>query len=93
MKKEKIIMWWIALAVFILVLCLYIPLWIKNHKIRMLQKEIQKVEAQIEYNKEQRLNCETNMKLWNDENNANRELVAQLKEQYNSMVGFTQAWQ
>ena len=93
MNKQKLVFGLIALVVFIFVLCLYIPLWIKNHNIKVLQKEIQKVEAQIEYNKQQRLSCETNMKLWNDENNANRELVAQLKEQYNEMVGFTQAWQ
>ncbi len=92
MKKENIILWGTLAVIFIIVLALYIPLGIKNYKLNSIQRDIQRVENQIEYNKQQWLNCETNMQLWNEENNENRRIVEQLKEKYNDMVGFTQAW-
>lgn len=92
MKKENIILCGTFAVIFIIVLALYIPLGIKNYKLNSIQRDIQRVENQIEYNKQQWLNCETNMQLWNEENNENRRIVEQLKEKYNDMVGFTQAW-
>ena len=68
-----------------------IPLARKDIQLRSMRKDIEKIEAQIQFNKEQWANCDTNMKLWNDENNANREMLKNLKEEYNSMVGFTGA--
>jgi hypothetical protein len=72
-------------------LCALIPLAKKDLQLRSMRKDIEKIEAQIEFNKEQWANCDANMKLWNEENNANREMVKNLKEEYNSMVGFTEA--
>jgi hypothetical protein len=68
-----------------------IPLARKDLQLRSMRKDIEKIEAQINFNKEQWANCDANMKLWNDENNANREMLKNLKEEYNSMVGFTEA--
>ena len=68
-----------------------IPLVKKDIQLRGMRKDIEKIEAQIEFNKEQWANCDANMKLWNDENNANREMLKNLKQEYNSMVGFTEA--
>jgi len=65
----------------------------KEHKQNKIRKEIEIVELRIEKNKQERLNCEANMKLWNQENEENRVILNELKEQYNSMVGFTSAWQ
>jgi len=45
---------------------------IKEHKLNKIKSQIEEVEAQIEYNKQQRLNCDTNMKLWSEENELNR---------------------
>lgn len=74
-----------------MLLGLYIPLAKKDLQLRSIRKDIQRVEAQIEFNKEQWANCDANMKLRNEENNANREMLANLKEEYNDMVGFTGA--
>ena len=63
----------------------------KEHKQNKIRKEIEIVELRIEKNKQERLNCEANMKLWNQENEENRVILNELKEQYNSMVGFTSA--
>jgi cell division protein FtsB len=78
-------------ATIILLLCLLVPLaksWYQRHT---LQKEIQKVEQQIELNKAKRAECSTNMQLWNSDNDKNREMLENLKKQYNDMVGFTEA--
>jgi len=68
-----------------------IPLARKDIQLRSMRKDIEKIEAQIQFNKEQWANCDANMKLWNSENDANREMLKNLKEEYNSMVGFTEA--
>lgn len=68
-----------------------IPLAKKDLQLRSMRKDIERIEAQIEFNKAQWATCDDNMKLWNDENNANREMLKNLKEEYNSMVGFTEA--
>jgi hypothetical protein len=77
----------------IILLCLwiFIPLAIKQHKLNKITTNISQIEKQIEFNKSQRLSCETNMKLWNKENESNRVIINDLKQQYNEMVGFTSA--
>ena len=90
MKKNVIIYSAIA-VIFLVLLCLYIPLAKKDLQIKGIKKDIQRVEAQIELNKTQRANCDANMKLWNEENDANRQMLEELKEKYNDMVGFTEA--
>lgn len=93
MKKFKIwayVIWVLLLARF---LSQAIPATIHSHKLNKIQNEILLHEEQIEANKQQRLNCSTNMQLWNNENEETRKIVQQLKEKYNSMAGFTQASQ
>jgi hypothetical protein len=63
----------------------------KEYQLRSYRVKIERIEAKIETNKQERLNCETNMKLWNAENEENRQIVKELKENYNKMVGFTSA--
>ncbi len=77
--------------VFLVLLGLYIPLAKKDLQLRGIRKDIQRIEAQIELNKTQWANCDANMKLRNEENNANREMLDNLKKEYNEMVGFTEA--
>lgn len=90
--KKQIIIYGIIWLVFLGMLGALIPLAKKDLQLRSMRKDIQRIEAQIEFNKEQWANCDANMKLWNDENNANREMLKNLKDEYNSMVGFTEAW-
>lgn len=90
--KKQIIIYTIIWLVFLGMLGALIPLVRKDLQLRSMRKDIEKIEAQIEFNKEQWANCDANMKLWNDENNANREMLKNLKQEYNSMVGFTEAW-
>ncbi len=82
-----------AVVISILVLVLRWPIVIKEHKLNKIKSQIERIEEQIEYNKQQWLNCDQNMKLWNEENERNRNIVNELKVNYNNMVGFTEAWQ
>lgn len=82
-----------AVVISILVLVLRWPIVIKEHKLNKIKSQIERIEEQIEYNKQQWLNCDQNMKLWNEENESNRNIVNELKVNYNNMVGFTEAWQ
>lgn len=91
--KKQIIIYTVIWLVFLGMLCMLIPLAKKDLQLRGMRKDIEKIEAQIEFNKAQWATCDTNMKLWNEENDANREMLKNLKEEYNSMVGFTEAWQ
>jgi peptidoglycan hydrolase CwlO-like protein len=70
---------------------LLIPLVKKWYQVHSLQKEIERVSDQIELNKAKWSECSTNMQLWNSDNDKNREMLRQLQEQYNEMVGFTVA--
>ena len=90
--KKQIIIYGIIWLVFLGMLGVLIPLAKKDLQLRSMRKDIEKIEAQIQFNKEQWANCDANMKLWNSENDANREMLKNLKEEYNSMVGFTEAW-
>ena len=89
--KKQIIIYSIIGAVFLVLLAMFIPLAKKDLQLRSMRKDIQKIEAQIELNKAQWATCDANMKLWNEENNANREMLENLKQEYNDMVGFTGA--
>lgn len=82
-----------AVVISILVLVLRWPIVVKEHKLNKIKSQIERIEEQIEYNKQQWLNCDQNMKLWNEENESNRNIVNELKVNYNNMVGFTEAWQ
>jgi len=82
-----------AVVISALVLVLRWPIIIKEHKLNKIKSQIERIEEQIEYNKQQWLNCDQNMKLWNEENESNRNIVNELKANYNNMVGFTEAWQ
>lgn len=82
----------ISLLVITLLLYISIPLVIKEFKLKDIQKDIERVEAKIERNKQERLNCDANMRLRNDENNDNRKMIDELKNEYNSIVGFTSDW-
>ncbi len=91
--NKKTLFYWILLLLLGFFLYQVIPLMAKEHKQNKIRKEIEIVELRIEKNKQERLNCEANMKLWNQENEENRVILNELKEQYTSMVGFTSAWQ
>ena len=93
MKKVNAIIYISAVLIVWLVMMMYWPVVIKEHKLNKIKSQIEEVEAQIEYNKQQRLNCDTNMKLWSEENELNRWIISELKVNYNNMVGFTEAWQ
>lgn len=82
-----------AVLISILVLVLRWPIVVKEHRLNKIKSQIERIEEQIEYNKQQWLNCDQNMKLWNEENESNRNIVNELKVNYNNMVGFTEAWQ
>lgn len=93
MKKFKIwayVIWLLLLARF---LSQAIPATIHSHKLNKIQNEITLYEEQIESNKQQRLNCSTNMEIWNNENEQNRKIIEELKTNYNKIAGFTQASQ
>lgn len=65
-----------------------IPLVINEHKKNQILNKITDAERTIELNKQQRLNCSTNMELWNNQNEENRKLIEELKLNYNNVAGF-----
>lgn len=102
MKSQKV--WTVAkYSLYIILLVWVIFVWYfwykfiqRENELSKLRNEILKLEAQIEINKQSWSYCATNMQLWNDDNNKNREMLTTLKKQYNDMifssdVGFTQA--
>jgi len=75
---------------FILGICIA-PI-IKHYiEVTKIKNEIEKVQLQIELNKEQRNSCKENMDTWHSENEDNRKILNELMIQYNDMVGFTKA--
>ena len=86
-------------AVTIIVTCLWLLFWIivapiiKHHiEVTDIKNKIEKVQLQIELNKEQWNSCYTNMETWHNENEENRKILNELMKEYNDMVGFTTAW-
>lgn len=92
-KLGKILFYSIFVGIIASLLYFVVPVIKKEHELNKIRWQIEKIESQIEYNKNQWLNCDTNMKLWNEENEMNRWIVDELKRNYNDMVGFTSAWQ
>jgi septal ring factor EnvC (AmiA/AmiB activator) len=87
-KKAVIIVSILSILLIGLSLRVFIPLAIKEHNLNKIKNQIELLENQIEYNKQQWLNCDTNMKLWNEENDEKRETLKELKTDYNNIVGF-----
>ena len=86
-------------ALTIIVTCLWLLFWIivapiiKHHiEVTKIKNQIEKVQLQIELNKEQWNSCYTNMETWHTENEENRKILNELMKEYNDMVGFTTAW-
>ncbi len=91
--KTKFVLYFILLIISVAFVAYSVPMIVKQHELNKLQNQIQLIEAKIESNKQERLNCEANMALWNKDNELNRKMVIELETQYNNMVGFTEAWQ
>lgn len=92
MDKKKLIGYGIAAVVFILFLIIVVPIIKQDLAVKSLRKQIEEVQLRIELNKEQWNVCHENMELWHTENEENRVILNDLMNQYNEMVGFTQAW-
>ena len=90
-KIRKILFYTIFIGLIIFFLSYVIPLIKKEHELNKIRNQIEKIEMSIEANKQQRLNCNDNMRLRNEENEHNRQILQELKLNYNSMVGFTGA--
>lgn len=93
MNKKKVIYRWIAIAIIVIVLVLYIPIMKKNHQIRVLNREILKVQAEIDLNSAKREECAVNMATWNADNDNNRAIKEQMISEYEELVGFRWAGQ
>ena len=91
MDKKKLIIYGVCSVIFILFLIIVIPIIKQDLKVKALRKQIQEVQLQIELNKEQWNVCHENMNTWHTENEENRQILNDLMNQYNEMVGFTQA--
>ena len=91
MNKKKLIIYGVCSVIFILFLIIIVPIIKQDLKVKALRKQIQEVQLQIELNKEQWNVCHENMELWHTENEENRVILNDLMNQYNEMVGFTQA--
>lgn len=92
MDKKRLIGYGIAAVVFILFLIIVIPIIKQDLAVKSLRKQIEEVQLKIELNKEQWNVCKENMELRHTENEENRVIINDLMNQYNEMVGFTQAW-
>lgn len=93
MNKKKFIYRWIAIAFIVVVLILYIPIMKKNHQIRVLQKEIAKVQKEIDLNSAKREECAVNMATWNADNDKNRAIKEEMLDNLEEMLGFRLAGQ
>ena len=93
LKQNKVMIIITSFLLIIAILFLIIVAPIINHhlEVQRIKWEIEKVQLQIELNKEQRNVCKENMDIWHSENETNREILNDLMQEYNSMVGFTKA--
>ena len=82
-----------SFLLLIAILFLVIVTPIINHHIEVtkIKNQIEEVQMKIELNKEQWNTCYSNMELWHTENEENRQILNELMQQYNDMVGFTKA--
>ena len=90
-NKVMIIITSFLLIIAILFLIIVTPIINHHLEVQRIKWEIEKVQLQIEFNKEQWNVCHDNMEMWHDENEQNREILNNLMLEYNSMVGFTKA--
>ena len=86
MSHYKAIIKVTSVAILLLIL---VPFVAKQIQLVYLRTQIEIIETKIEKNKHEWLSCEANMKMRNNENTTNREMVNELKTKYNEMVGFT----
>lgn len=93
MNKKKFIYRWIAIAFIVVVLILYIPIMKRNHQIRVLEKEIAKVQKEIDLNSAKREECAVNMATWNEDNDKNRAIKEEMLDNLEEMLGFHLAGQ
>lgn len=93
MNKKKFIYRWIAIAFIVVVLILYIPIMKRNHQIRVLEKEIAKVQKEIDLNSAKREECAANMATWNADNEKNRAIKEEMLDNLEEMLGFRLAGQ
>lgn len=93
MNKKKFIYRWIAIAFIVVVLILYIPIMKRNHQIRVLEKEIAKIQKEIDLNSAKREECAVNMATWNADNEKNRAIKEEMLDSLEEMLGFRLAGQ
>ena len=92
-KQNKVMIIITSFLLLIAILFLVIVTPIINHHIEVtkIKNQIEEVQMKIELNKEQWNTCYSNMELWHTENEENRQILNELMQQYNDMVGFTKA--
>lgn len=92
-KENKILIIISSFLLLIVILFLIIVIPIINHHIKVMsiKNQIEQVQLQIEFNKEQWNVCKENMDTRHSENEDNRKILNDLMLEYNSMVGFTKA--
>lgn len=90
-NKVMIIITSFLLIIAILFLVIVTPIINHHLEVQRIKWEIEKVQLQIEFNKEQWNVCKENMDTRHSENEDNRKILNDLMQQYNDMVGFTKA--
>lgn len=93
-RKNKVLIIASAIILVIIIIFLIVVTPIINHHLEVvkIKNQIEEVQLKIELNKEQWNVCHENMNTWHTENEENRVILNDLMNQYNEMVGFTQAW-
>lgn len=93
LKQNKVMIIITSFLLIIAILFLVIVTPIINHhlEVQRIKWEIEQVQLQIEFNKEQWNVCKENMDTRHSENEDNRKILNNLMLEYNSMVGFTKA--
>ena len=93
LKQNKVMIIITSFLLIIAILFLVVVTPIINHhlEVQRIKWEIEKVQLQIEFNKEQWNVCKENMDTRHSENEDNRKILNDLMQQYNDMVGFTKA--
>jgi len=88
---HKLAFYFLLVILFVGFLAYTVPMIKEKHELNKIKHKIETEVQKIELNKQRRLNCSVNMELWNQENDESRAMITHLKEQYNNMVGFSQA--
>lgn len=93
-SKKKILkfsIFWVAWIVLALWIGITVPIIKKHFEIENLKKDIQKIELEIQLNKEEWTKCESIMKTAHESNEVLRWQQLALQQEYNRLVGFTMA--